>query len=341
MKDEMNILFKNTRFKYKNYSIPLHFVVFSNKNILGYFDSNFYQIGINKNLMYTDDDTLKNLLRHELAHVVCCLESKNQDLGHGKYYHDICRKFSWGKEVYQSKINIELINTCNIIKDNNFENIFSKIKKLYALSSSENKHEAENATVMANNLINKYNLKNLDNDNDMENDVVLINILESTRSNIKQRIIVKILNEFLVNSFINQGQKSTYISIIGEASNVKIAEYIALSLHSNFKISWSKEKKESSRLKQNPFFHGLGEGFIDKLKKQKSKEQQVNPIKSKSLMKIKDQLNNNVDLYLNLKTRKTRESFDQNSYNKGYKKGQNLNINPGIKSHQSSVRLLS
>jgi hypothetical protein len=45
-------------------SFPIKIVIFNKKNKLGYFDSNFLELGFHQSVMYQSEQMLTNLIRH-------------------------------------------------------------------------------------------------------------------------------------------------------------------------------------------------------------------------------------------------------------------------------------
>ena len=59
--------------------------------------------------MYTAKiHVLKNVIRHEVAHMLASFRGKS--LNHDVDFRDICREFSWGEEVYLAETNVEAQN---------------------------------------------------------------------------------------------------------------------------------------------------------------------------------------------------------------------------------------
>ncbi len=271
-REELNMEFYRKRFKYKQWRVPLQIVVFEKQGTLGYFEHHTYRIGINKSLMYTSKNyVLKNIIRHEIAHLLCFLEHRADCKDHGIEYRQMCRSFGWGKEVSSAKLDLNLAN--NILEgDLKAEALISKIKKLLALSTSNNLHEAELATLKANQLLIKYNLS-LTADLDDE-EFVVERVLEAKQISAKLRTIANILRSFLVETVFNYGQGVVFLEAIGKRTNIDIGHYIAQFLERELERLWKLAQKENPKLKgktcKNSFMLGISKGYKDKVKQERS-----------------------------------------------------------------------
>lgn len=342
MAKEMNLTLGKNRFKWKNYSIPLSFVVFEHPTHLGYFNPHIYQIGLNKKLMYTaKDKVLKDVIRHELAHCLCFLNYGNTVEDHGKEFREICVSYGWNEEVARAYLNVEKAND-NIEGDLDSERVIARIKKLLNLASSDNSHEAELATLKANELLLKHNLNHIGQANEDE-DVVVKRVLEGTRKMAKHQAIYEILTTFHVQPVFNHGRGHFYLEVLGDRVNVEIADYIASFLNTELEHLWIVAQSENPELKglanKNSFFEGMAHGYKNKVQEQKNRN-----IDSHSLTILKKDLEKKSEfVYSSLRYSRSQSS---NKGAKGLQIGKNmgkdLNFRQGIdKNSKSSTGLLS
>ena len=49
----------------QKFSYPIKVVIFNNKSMLGYFDSNFYELGFHECLMHSSKEQLHHIIKHE------------------------------------------------------------------------------------------------------------------------------------------------------------------------------------------------------------------------------------------------------------------------------------
>ena len=128
-------------------SYPIKVVIYNSSNTLGYFDSNFLELGFHERLMHTSKTVVCNIVRHELAHYLTFMIYGDTKTPHSKEFQLICSRFGWGKEISEAAIAIENVT------DLSESPIHRKVQKLMALSSSSNKHEAELAIIKSRELL--------------------------------------------------------------------------------------------------------------------------------------------------------------------------------------------
>jgi hypothetical protein len=209
--NEMGLKMERSRIYSKGILYPLTIVVFEDHSRLGYFDSRSFELGLSKKLMYlAKDEVIKNILRHELAHFVCYLKY-GPLLMHGEEFHNICRQFGWGSEVYGAYANLDFEN--NRVQDENekTQKLLLRLKKLLALASSDNAHERELATLKANQLLLEHNL-DLTKSHSLGEEVVYVKrVLSAVRKSTKHVAIYEILKTFFVSPVFNHGRGIFYL----------------------------------------------------------------------------------------------------------------------------------
>ncbi len=269
LRDEVGVKVFINRFEYGGFLYPFHVVVFEKRNTMGTFDHHTYQIGINKNLMYSaKTEVIKNILRHELAHYFAFLETGEGIYPHGKEFRDICKKFGWDEEIYSAVGNLDLMNE-KIEGDFPSENVIAKVKKLLSLAKSSNIHEAELATLKANKIILQHNLKRLGEEDD--DTTYLKRVLSGKRNNGKYRAIYEILRSFMVQPVFNYGKGIFYLEVIGERENVEMAEYVASFLDFELELLWQNQRGDHRGVNaKNSFMKGVSESFVEKLSRDKN-----------------------------------------------------------------------
>ena len=331
LKNEIGVKVTKNRFLIDNFSYPLQIITFEDfeKSTikLGYFDSEFYEIGINKVLILTKDQNfLKNLLRHELAHYFTYIKYGNTVDAHGKEFREICMRYNWGKEVYSASVEISEKNLSEAPRSNA---ILSKVQKLLALSSSPSAHESESATIKANELLLKYNLENVSTSK--ENEFLMKRILRYKRHSAKVSSICSILRTFFVFPVIGNGQDYCYLEISGKKTNVEIAEYVGHFLDNKLDLLWDNVRKNNPYLKglaaKNSFFRGIAKGYTDKIKSLQKKSTKA----STALVAIESALDLQTKMiYPHLRT--TSRSFKHcaSADQLGKKEGKNLSIHQAV-----------
>lgn len=337
--DEVGVNVFKKRFSYNKHYIPFQIVAFEHKSTLGFFDSHCYQIGINKTLMYSADvQTISNILRHEIGHLFTYLKHGNTVSAHGHEYHSVCRSFGWNKEIYEAKTNIKL----DITQETNETKIISKVQKLLALASSSNQFEAEQATIKANQMLLKHNLDLVKEKHSKDIPTTYVKrTLHGKRCAQKHKAIYQILKHFFVTPIFNYGSNGFYLEVIGEKTNIILADYIASFLDHELENLWKHARMNNFKMKgtnaKNNFMKGIAKGYSQKIN---SIHQQI---EKKSLIC----LNNSLEQHFkrayprtgNLKSSKS--NFCKDSHNLGQKMGKNLSINPAINNKSNRKLLLN
>lgn len=335
---ETELSFRKTRFLYKNHYYPLHIVVFEGEQKLGYFNPKNYQIGLNKCLIYTTKEkVLKDILRHEFAHYLTFIFYGNVQ-HHGEEYNSVCTKYNWPKEVSEASLNLKAANE-NLVGDLNAEKIMTKIKNLLKLASSDNPHEAELATIKANQLLLKYNLEMVDPSLD-EQTYYVHKVLTYKRKNAKMGTIYSILKHFMVSPVLNYSKGEVSLEVTGLKTNIELADYVASFLDEELERLWEQTKKENNlkgKVAKNSFFRGVELGYEEKMQSLKS---ELSENHSQSLIIIERKLQEKVSqIYGGLRSGHSQNQLNLGSMQAGKKAGKNLTINKGIK-NQSLTQLL-
>lgn len=314
-------------------SFPISIVIFNNKSMLGYFKTDFYELGFHERLMYSSKEQLKNVIRHELAHYFNFINCGYvQD--HGSEFRTFCQRMNWGENVYKATTCFDdQLNTPNIEESS----VLRKVQKLMSLSTSSNRNEAELAMIKSQQLLLKHNIEaKYASANDDEEKIILKRIMKQKKENAKMRCVAEILKTFFVNVIYNKQVGFIYLEILGSAVNIEIAEYVADFLARELDHMWEEAKQQNPHIKgivaKNSFFYGVAKGYckkIDALKKD------YNSDVNHSLMVIEKMLVDASEMvYSRLHSKKSRGSLCSASSSIGEKMGRQLNIKSAI--HTSS-----
>ncbi len=331
LEEEVGAKFSRTRFLYNRYYYPLNLVVFEKEKVLGYFEAGTYRIALNKTLMYQAKvEVLKNILRHELAHYFTHIFYPDHQTPHGKEFHEVCRRFGWGHDV--SDATIELMKENESLEgDLKTEELLNKVKKLLTLAQSDNPHEAELATLKANQLITKHNLQFVENENE-EFTLYTDRVYISKTNNAKMQAVYEILKTFMVFPVFNYGKDEVYLEVSGTKTNVEIAHYVATFLERELENLWEHNKRTfdlKGKIAKNSFFHGVGLGYTSK---HQSFKQNLEVSEQKALIKIENNLKEQVrEFYPRLSSVGNERQTDSRSLAKGAEAGRNLSIQAGLK----------
>ncbi len=137
-------------------SYPIKVVVYNNKSMLGYFDTNFYELGFHERLMHTTQEQLQSVIRHELAHYITFINYGSSIQPHGVEFEAFCRQMGWAKEVSQATLCLDDGKNASDVQGSS---IFRKVQKLMALATSSNEHEAEQVMIKSRELLVAHNIE--------------------------------------------------------------------------------------------------------------------------------------------------------------------------------------
>lgn len=323
---------------HERYSYPIKPVVFTQKKVLGYFDPSFFEIGIHETLMHQDPEKLMIVLRHEIAHFLTHIFYGENVKPHGDEFKSICKKYDWPDEVLKATLCLEDPSTI-IIEDEN--SILRKVKKLLALGSSSNCHEAEQAMIKAQEMLLKHHLNEDFIDLD-DKRVVLKRVMKQKRRDAKMRAVALILETFLVNSVYTKCSHFHYLEIVGERLNVEIAEHIVhvleRQLEELYKIEKSKDALIRGKTAKNSFFLGVATGYCQKVEYLKKDHQKL---LSNELISLEKKLIEMRDLvYPKLHFFKSRTKYCQKAKDLGQKAGNNLTLHQAVKESRKNAFIL-
>lgn len=323
LREEVRAAVFKTRFERGGKLYPLHLVVFEHPSRLGYFDASLYEIGVNQLFLLEEEEAIKNLLRHELAHYLTWIEWGTLPSPHGKEFHEICLRYGWSAEISKARVSIE--------KGVKKHQITRKVQKLLSLAESHHVEEAKAATLKARELLEKYQLT-LEEDSDQK--TAVRRILKAACSSPKLQAIASILRHFFVYPIFNRGEKTIYLEIVGSPLNVEIACYVGDFLHHHLERLWEEAKKERSSLKgaraKRAFFEGIAEGYEAKMRPS-----------SYALVSLEKALVETVSLiYPHLSLCRQTFSTHEEGRSTGRQKGRELKIAHGVQK-QNPLRMLA
>lgn len=311
----------------KTFSYPLSVVIFNHKACLGYFDPEFLELGFHSAWAYKSLEELKDVIRHELAHYLVFIKHGPSVEAHGKEFKELCLSLNWRENVYLASKEFDLSS----IAEKEEEKI-RKIKKLLALSSSSNSHEAQQALLKARQLMIKTPVSI-----DAEEEVFyLARILKTNMVDGKMRSIAKICETFFVSCVFFKTKEATYLEILGNYEHVQIAEYVAEYLSKELDNLWKHTKTTHTSIKglgaKNAFFLGVAKGFIAKVHQGVLAE----AAPEKQLVILEKQLATAKSLaYKKLRSLKTASKSHKSADLLGQSCGKTLSVKEGL-SHKSS-----
>lgn len=331
------ISIKKSRFLFNGYFYPINVVVFEGKE-WGHFNGPYFQIALNRKLIYSaKDSVVRDILKHELAHYFTWILYPGAS-AHGAEFREVCRRFGFPEEVAEATMNLE---ESNLAKEGDIdsERILEKVKKLFSLAQSSNAHEAELATLKANELLLRHNLDYI---KDTPEPIYLDRLLMRKRKDSKLSAIYSILKHFIVKPVISQGRESCCLEVSGSLTNVKLAGYVANFLDKELDHLWEEARKEY-RLKglqaKNSFYLGVAQGFEDKMtvtKMQYSEKDQKALVLVEKKLEIDTQV-----IYKRLGQSRSGHQTDYEASLAGHEKGLSLTIRNAVEGKGKNLYLPS
>jgi Protein of unknown function (DUF2786)/SprT-like family len=334
--ENAGIQVRTSRFELNRFLYPINVVVFEGKE-WGHFNSPYLQIGLNRKLIYlAKDSVVRDILKHELAHYLTYILYKDVS-PHGSEFHTVCERFGFPKEVAQASLDLEEGNLSKV-GDLHSERILEKVKKLLSLAQSSNTHEAELATMKANDLLLRHNLDYF-KDERVE-PIYMDRLLMRKRKETKLSAIYSILKHFIVRPVISQGKDSCCLEVSGTLTNVKLAGYVASFLDKELDHLWE-EARRTYNLKgiqaKNSFFLGVAEGFDQKMKLQKMKYSEAD---QKALIVVERKLDFDTQMiYKRLSQSHSTHQTNHEAKGLGHSKGMNLTIRNAVEGRGKKLYL--
>lgn len=317
------------------------------KNRHGFWDGDKNEIALSRELTTEYPwSVVREVLRHEMAHQLAdCLFNGQNEKPHGPKFKRAC---SLLRANPQSSRHYRPFSVSSLDSETENDRMMRRIKKLMALSTSRNRHEAEAAMAKAHSLITKYNLDIIENDRRRNFDAIFLG-RPALRQKREAYHLSYLLQQFYfvhaiwVSAYVlEKGKMGRVLEISGTPENLQIANYI-YDFVSNFILQqWRRynRNKKLNRHRQTDFAVGIIEGFADKLKQS---QKQSSKSYSKALLAIADPALKDYVKYRYPHTttfRRGGSSQDQQVINDGMKLGRKLVIHKGISRRETSQKRL-
>lgn len=336
LSSECGLTVARTRFTVGRTTWPINLVCFEDNRRWGYFEPHFFQIGINARLVGTiHDSVLRDLLRHELAHYLVRVFHGPHVSAHGNEFRALCTRFGWNEEVAAASGDLPSIEKSGDLKSHA---VIEKVKKLLALASSTNEHEAELATIKANQLILRYHLDRAKIKTQRE--LCVVTIMEASKKNTLMVAIYEILTHFLVRPMLYYGQGLVRLEAVGPREQTELAIYIGDFLKLELDRLWKTNAKQHS-LKglraKNSFVMGVAKGFSEKLHNARESHSEK---ESFALIKIESEILTLMGEFMGGMSQSfSGQMIDNQAMETGRREGRNLSIRPAVKSSVQTTLL--
>ncbi|HXH73486.1 MAG TPA: DUF2786 domain-containing protein [Bacteriovoracaceae bacterium] len=330
---DIGITVRRTRFLVGSMLYPINVVVFEGRE-LGHFNGPYLQIGLNKKLIYlAKDSVLRDILRHELAHYLTYIKH-GAVAHHGEEFKQVCAEYGISQEIAAATIDLDLANDSKE-GDLNSERVLEKVKKLLQLAQSANVHEAEMATIKANELLLRHNIDRL---TEKDEPIYLDRVLIQSRKDSKLCAIQEILRHFVVKAVMSMGKNSCCLEVSGSHTNVRLARYVAEFLNRELDHLWETTRNEyglSGLRAKNSFFTGVARGFNLKMTESKLLFSESD---RKALVVVEKKLQIDTrNIYRRLVMNSSGARIDETARNLGVEKGQNLTIRNAVEGKSNNL----
>lgn len=329
----------------------------------GQYDPNTRTLSLHRQLIenYRWDDVVE-ILKHEMAHQIVFEIFASQDHTHGPLFQKACAMLNvapWAARA-SGEIGEPLKAEENPDSLDAEEGLLRKARRLLALSQSDNEHESLLAMQRLQELSQRYNIDQLLAKRQQNYCYRIINH-QKKRISQHQSYIANILQQhFFVDIVFSSEYDARHLTsfktmeIFGSQENVQMAEYVYYYLWNQLPRMWDRHRLTgaSGRQAKRAYYLGVLESFDEKLSRQKSEEKQAMPddqdqrlaalLLTTNTQKALAQARAELTAYVrrrhpSLQTRHLKISHDaSDSYHTGRRDGQTLNINPGLRSQNSS-----
>ena len=325
-------------------------------------------LGISGHLIRQYDwDITLNVLKHEMAHQICSEIFRHAGQPHDKEFLRAAELLGLPREYCRATLDFSSILRDSSAGPQAKERklmLMSRIKKLLAMTTSSNEHEALSALQMASRIMEKYSLEG---PKDLEQEDVTYRIIKTGKKRIEgyQRHIASILSRFfrvklIYSRLYDPSTDAVYktFEIFGRCENVEIAEHCFYFLENRLAALWQKNRQAfaaAGRNARKSYFIGILHGFRDKL--QAKDEGRGNPrcTENSSSMPVPSQAQLYIDhnemvqrcvqrRYPRLRLLKhSRQTVSPVIYNEGKAAGKELVLSKALQGQedQGKIRLLS
>ena len=321
--------YRTTRVHIHQVNYPLELVLFEGPGQIGFCQPDDYVIGIHKDLAFSPSSFVDNVLRHELVHYFTGIFYPNSLTPHDQYFRQMCQQLHWElPEIENARVQEVPISPK-----------IEKINKLLRLGESSNPHEAQLATLRAQQLLSQLQLDFFPGPelaNGMDGHTFhMRKVLSFGKKSGKIRAICAIIREFYVYPVTNRCNSGSYLEITGRPENVEIAAYVVEYLDRTLEQLWAQEQKSNPQMrgiqKKNSFMAGIAAGHLAKIKAQKLPPSDHSPANAQAIVKIKAELKEAVNLvYQNLSTATNYQTLNADAQQRGMAAGKNLQIYSAI-----------
>ncbi len=285
-------------------------------------------------------NTVIEVLKHEMAHQMVDEIHHCNNEQHGELFRSCCRQLgmaSWSMRA-EIELGAQVFAHESEAGDVSHSPVLRKIKKLLALGTSSEKHEAELAMQRVRELCDRHNLKSLPEADDRYV-MQILNQHKQRLSRTQLAICGLLTSNFAVNvicaSLYNAADNTTHrtIELFGRAAEVKIAEYVYNFLLHQISLSWDEARRAlpaSARRSKSSFSEGLLAGFAQTLARaaQTDSARQAHALTVQLRTQAVDFSKTRCPRVRSVSVGSRR--YRRDSYTRGYEAGRQLKLRPGV-----------
>lgn len=202
------------------YGCPKLFIGRYEKNWLGSYCAKDNIIQLSEKLLTMKQETIDEVIKHELAHHFQRCKYGNKGHVHGSAFKEMCEYL---RIEPSATMNIKEFNS-QVKASAKEESLLKKVEKLFALGESPNEEEASSAIAKANQLIQKYNLDYVGKDTD---ELVQVTVYRGkTKASIVSAISSLVKELFDVHPVWGRFGDKVSLELNGSPEKVEVASYV-------------------------------------------------------------------------------------------------------------------
>lgn len=243
------------------------------KRCLGYWSREKREISLSADLVLNHPwDAVRDVLLHEMAHQLSTEVLGGADEpDHGPVFQKACHLLRANPKASGNyKTLHERIHDASVSAE---DKILVRIKKLMALSESQNRNEAESAMAKARQLIRKYNINDMAANRDREYQSIFLGSPRLRHFREDYFLANLFIDYYFVDGVwvsayvLDKARMGRVLEISGTVKNLEIAEYVYEYIENYINAQWNGYNKGSAftRYHKTDFAIGIITGFRQKL----------------------------------------------------------------------------
>lgn len=318
---------------------------------LGYWDSDRHLICISKKLaMERSWGDIRDVLLHEMAHQLAdqmAIAKKRTEPPHGEVFREACKLLR--ADPRASTRRLPLSRRIFDPAASGADPLAEKVRKLLALSGSENRHEARVALAKARRLVERHHLPFPEHHRRPEFVSLFVGEPALRHPREDYHLASILLQYYFVEGVwvpafvVNRAKMGRVLEISGTPSNVRIASYVHDCVRRHLLSKWQqyRVRHRNAHFRRTDFAVGLIEGFRETLEGRPAQTAQRGsdalPVPAK---------NPALDEYLaerypqTIRVHKRTLSVDESVWAEGLRQGRRLVIRKGVEAEGNKGKVL-